>query len=65
MSEPTIDTEGVAKMLGCTRRYATDVVTKEPWFPAPKINLSRRMRRWAEADVREAVERRSTRRDAR
>lgn len=47
----TIDVLGVANMLGVTRRYATDVITKEPDFPQPVIDLSQRIRRWNEEDV--------------
>lgn len=49
----TIDTEGIAKILGCSREYATDRLVKKPDFPAPVVNRSRRMRRWA----KDAVER--------
>lgn len=30
-----IDTEGIAAMLGITRAYATNVITKRPDFPPP------------------------------
>ena len=46
-----IDTAGIAELLSVTRAHATDVLTKQPDFPAPVINRSRRMRKWA----REAV----------
>lgn len=49
---PTLDTKEIAELLGVTRPYVTDVLTKRADFPAPKINRSARMRRWS----REAVE---------
>ena len=52
MSTETIDTQDIAEMLGVTRAHATDVVVKQADFPAPVINRSRRIRRWA----REAVQ---------
>lgn len=46
-----IDTEGIAKIIGVTRRHVTERVTKEPTFPAPVINLSRKTRRWSREHV--------------
>jgi predicted DNA-binding transcriptional regulator AlpA len=44
---PTVDTQDIAQMLGVTRPHVTDVLVKKPDFPAPVINRSRRIRRWA------------------
>lgn len=46
-----IDTAQIASILGMTREYVTDKLTKRPDFPKPRIVLSRKMKRWAEADV--------------
>lgn len=50
MSE-TIDTREIADMLGLSREYVTDRLTKRPDFPKPVMNRSQRMRRWVRADV--------------
>lgn len=47
----TIDTAGIAAMLGLSREHVTDRLIKRPDFPRPVVNLSRRTRRWAERDV--------------
>jgi predicted DNA-binding transcriptional regulator AlpA len=47
-----IDTAKIAQLLGVTREHVTDRLTKRPDFPRPAVNLSRRLRRWSEADVR-------------
>jgi len=47
----TIDTARIAELLGCSRKHVTDRLIKRPDFPAPKIAVSRKCRRWAEADV--------------
>lgn len=46
-----IDTAEVARMLGLTREYVTDKLTKRPGFPKPVLNASQRLRRWRRADV--------------
>lgn len=46
-----IDTAQIAAMLGVSRQHVTDRLTKQPSFPAPKIDLSQRLRRWDRADV--------------
>lgn len=43
----TVDTKDIAEMLGVSRPYVTDRLVKQPDFPAPVINRSRRIRRWA------------------
>ena len=49
MTSRTIDTEGIAALLGLTRQHVTDRLTKRRDFPRPVIDLSRRTRRWREA----------------
>ncbi len=56
-----IDTGTIAEMLGVSRPYVTNRLTKLPDFPKPRIDLSQRLRRWAEADVRAYLERRHKR----
>jgi predicted DNA-binding transcriptional regulator AlpA len=46
-----IDTGQIAERLGLNREYVTDKLTKRPDFPRPVVNLSRKLRRWSEADV--------------
>jgi predicted DNA-binding transcriptional regulator AlpA len=46
-----LDTGQIAELLNLTREYVTDKLTKRRGFPPPRVNLSRRLRRWAEADV--------------
>lgn len=46
-----IDTGQIAKMLGVSREHVTDKLTKRADFPKPAVNLSRRLRRWEEAEV--------------
>ena len=47
-----IDTAQIASLLGMTREYVTDRLTKRTDFPKPRVDLSRRMKRWAESDIR-------------
>jgi predicted DNA-binding transcriptional regulator AlpA len=47
----TINTEQIAELLGYTRKYVTDVLTKRPDFPAPVQAPSPRKRRWSAPDV--------------
>jgi predicted DNA-binding transcriptional regulator AlpA len=46
-----IDTADIAGMMGVSREYVTDKITKRADFPAPKLNRSRRLRRWEREDV--------------
>lgn len=46
-----LDTGDIARMLGLNREYVTDKLTKRADFPRPALNLSRRLRRWREADI--------------
>lgn len=48
----SLDTAGIARLLGLSQRHVTDAITKRPDFPAPTMNRSRRLRRWDEAAVR-------------
>jgi predicted DNA-binding transcriptional regulator AlpA len=47
----TINTEQIAELLGYTRKYVTDVLTKRPDFPAPVQAPSARKRRWSASEV--------------
>lgn len=47
----TIDTAGIAEILGCSRKHVTDRVTKRPDFPVPYIEVSRKNKRWLLAEV--------------
>jgi hypothetical protein len=51
-----IDTGDIAEILGVRRDYVTDKLTKRPDFPAPAVNLSRRLRRWKLPDVMRWIE---------
>jgi predicted DNA-binding transcriptional regulator AlpA len=46
-----IDTGGIASLLGLTRAYVTDRLSKLPDFPKPKLNVSRKTRKWDRSDV--------------
>lgn len=46
-----IDSAEIAKILGVTRDYVTQNITKRPSFPKPVINKSQLMRRWDKAEV--------------
>ena len=50
-SVPRLDTAGIAELLGLTREYVTDCVTKRVDFPKPFINVSRKTRYWRTTDV--------------
>lgn len=54
-----IDTGQIAEILGLSREYVTDKLTKREDFPPPAVNLSRRVRRWKEADVMTWLRRKS------
>lgn len=41
MTSRTIDTEGIAALLGLTRQHVTDRLTNRRDFPRPVIDLSR------------------------
>lgn len=46
-----LDVAGIARLLGCTRAHAVRQVVARQGFPAPHINVSRRLRFWRTADV--------------
>lgn len=41
-----IDAGQVAQLLGVSRGYFTDKLSKKPGFPKPVVNFSPRSRRW-------------------
>ena len=47
----TLNTEEIARMLGVKQKTVTDKIVKQPGFPAPAVNLSQKLRRWAQDDV--------------
>lgn len=51
-----IDTAGIAQLLGYSRTYVTDKVTKRPDFPKPVIALNQKHKFWNESDVIQWVE---------
>lgn len=55
-SAPRLDTAGIAALLGCTRQHVTSRLTKRVDFPKPFINVSRRIRYWRTADVKDWME---------
>jgi predicted DNA-binding transcriptional regulator AlpA len=57
----TIDTKDIAELLGYSREYVTDRVTKREDFPVPVLRLSRKAVRWSAADVRAWLEGQSLR----
>lgn len=52
-----LDTAQIAALLNVTREHVTDKLTKAPGFPAPAVDLSRKMRRWDESEVLEWLRR--------
>lgn len=46
-----LDTAQIADKLNLRREYVTDRLTKRPDFPRPRIDLTQKTRRWAEADI--------------
>ena len=51
-----IGTREIADMLGVTREYATDRITKRPDFPKPALALNQKLVRWEESDVLRWIE---------
>lgn len=47
----TLNTEEIARMLGVKQKTVTDKIVKQPGFPAPTVNLSQKLRRWAQDEV--------------
>lgn len=56
-----VGTKEIAAMLACTQAHVTDRIVRMPGFPAPKVALSRKTRRWDMAEVLRFVEARSAR----
>lgn len=54
-----IDTADIAELLDCSRVHVTNRVTKRPDFPAPKVNLSQRHRRWSKGAVLDWLQKQS------
>ena len=52
LTQPLIDTAGIAALLGCTRAHVTDRLTKRRDFPRPLVSVSQKLRKWGEHDVR-------------
>ena len=50
-SVPRLDTAGISALLGLSREYVTDRITKRVDFPKPFINVSRKTRYWRTTDV--------------
>lgn len=57
--DDTINTADIAALLGCSREHVTDRVVKERGFPAPRVNLSQKLRRWDREEVLHWIEQRS------
>jgi len=46
-----LDPGQAAELLGVSRRYFVDELSKKPGFPKPSTNLSNKTRRWRYADL--------------
>jgi hypothetical protein len=46
-----LTTADIAEILGVSRQYVTDHLSKTPKFPSPVVNLSQVLRRWNKNDV--------------
>jgi len=46
-----LDTAQIAELIGCTRAHVTDRLSKREDFPRPRINVSRKLRKWSEVEV--------------
>lgn len=46
-----LDAGQAATLLGVTRRYYVDELSKRQGFPKPSTNLSQKTRRWRYADL--------------
>ena len=51
MSNDLMGTNDIAALLGVSRSWVVDSITKRPDFPAPVVNISQRIRKWSRADV--------------
>lgn len=52
-----LDSDGLAQMLGCTRKHFTQSLAMRPDFPPPFLYASRRLRWWRASDVQAWLER--------
>lgn len=46
-----LSTGDIAQLLGLTRDYTTDKLTKRPDFPKPRVAVNQKLRRWSRQDV--------------
>lgn len=46
-----LDAGQASTLLGISRRYFVDELSKKPGFPKPSTNLSNKTRRWRYADL--------------
>ena len=46
-----LSTADIADLLRVSRQHVTDRLTKQPDFPKPIINISRRTRFWRRQDI--------------
>jgi predicted DNA-binding transcriptional regulator AlpA len=46
-----LGTADIARMLGLSRDYITDKLTKKPGFPKPRVAISQKTKRWAREDI--------------
>lgn len=46
-----LDPGQAAELLGVSRRYFVDELSKKPGFPKPSTNLSNKTRKWRYADL--------------
>jgi predicted DNA-binding transcriptional regulator AlpA len=44
-------TKDISTLLGVCHRHCVERIMKRPDFPQPKVNLSRRLKRWSRTDV--------------
>lgn len=46
-----LNTADIARLLGLSRDYTTDKLTKKPGFPKPRVAISQKTKRWAREDI--------------
>lgn len=59
-----LDTAQIASKYGLDRSYVTDKLTKRADFPSPRVDVSRRLRRWDEHEVAQFMAGRQSKRAA-
>lgn len=47
-----VTTAEIAEYLGVQRNYTTNKIVRAPGFPEPKVNVSRRTRKWDFEEVK-------------